>query len=190
VCRYSSSPAASADRSYSSVLAQAHESTADPKGRESRTPSVSPCKTLFWGPLGGHHRRSWTPELAATRARGEEGDESIPDTKGHESWTPKHFSLQIGIFLGNRDGAIMANSRTPPAGTPSAASPPWWWARAMPRCGSTCARRGKKADESIPAPKGRESRTPRTFPCITACFRDRGRGPSSPCRTPPGKPTP
>jgi hypothetical protein len=26
-----------------------------------------------------------------------------------------------------------------------------------------------------PGPKGRESRTPRTFPCITACSRDRGK---------------
>jgi hypothetical protein len=35
--------------------------------------------------------------------------------------------------------------------------------------------RQEKADESIPDPKGRESRTPGTF--ITACFRDRTRGP-------------
>jgi len=28
-----------------------------------------------------------------------------------------------------------------------------------------------KADESIPDPKGRESRTPRTFPCKSASFR-------------------
>src|SRR5512133_3660789 len=40
-----------------------------------------------------------------------------------------------------------------------------------------------------PRPKGRESRTPRTFPCITACPRDRGKGTSWPSRT-PGKPTP
>jgi hypothetical protein len=31
-------------------------------------------------------------------------DESIPDTKGRESWTPKHFSLQIGSFLGTATG--------------------------------------------------------------------------------------
>jgi hypothetical protein len=31
-------------------------------------------------------------------------DESIPDTKGRESWTPTHFSLQIRSFLGDRYG--------------------------------------------------------------------------------------
>ena len=35
-------------------------------------------------------------------------DESIPDTKGRESWTPKHFSLQIGSFLGTATVAMMA----------------------------------------------------------------------------------
>jgi hypothetical protein len=34
-----------------------------------------------------------------------------------------------------------------------------------------------------PGPKGRKSRTPLTFPCITVCFRDRGKGPSSPSWT-------
>jgi hypothetical protein len=34
----------------------------------------------------------------------------------------------------------------------------------MPRCGSTCARREKKPDESIPDPKGRESWTPSLSP--------------------------
>ena len=76
---------------------------------------------------GGHHRRSWTPELAATRARGE----------GH--------APVLAVLL--------AVSK-------------------------------KKADESIPDPKGRESWTPRTFPCITAVSGDRGKGPSSPCWTP------
>src|SRR5205814_1563570 len=33
-----------------------------------------------------------------------------------------------------------------------------------------------EADESIPDPKGRESRTPRTFPCIKACSRGRETG--------------
>jgi hypothetical protein len=33
-----------------------------------------------------------------------EADESIPDTKGRESWTPKHFYLQIGSFLGTATG--------------------------------------------------------------------------------------
>src|SRR6266498_3451449 len=74
--------------------------------------------------------------------------------------------------------------------------------RPCPRCGSTCARGEAEADESIPDPKGRESRTPRTFPCITACFGTAGRGHNrhhghprqagrrdSPSRT-PGKPTP
>jgi hypothetical protein len=37
-----------------------------------------------------------------------EANESIPDTKGRESWTPKHFSLQIGSFLGTATGAMMA----------------------------------------------------------------------------------
>jgi hypothetical protein len=31
-------------------------------------------------------------------------DESIPDTKGRESWTPKRFYLQIGSFLGTATG--------------------------------------------------------------------------------------
>jgi hypothetical protein len=35
-------------------------------------------------------------------------EESIPDTKGRESWTPKHFSLQIGSFLGTATVAMMA----------------------------------------------------------------------------------
>lgn len=35
-------------------------------------------------------------------------DESIPDTKGRESWTPKHFPLQIGSFLGTATVAMMA----------------------------------------------------------------------------------
>jgi hypothetical protein len=37
-----------------------------------------------------------------------QADESIPDTKGRESWTPKHFSLQIGSFLGTATVAMMA----------------------------------------------------------------------------------
>jgi hypothetical protein len=36
-----------------------------------------------------------------------------------------------------------------------------------------------KPDGAHPGPKGRESRTPRTSPCITVCSRDRGVGPSS-----------
>jgi hypothetical protein len=46
-----------------------------------------------------------------------------------------------------------------------------------------------KADESIPAPKARGSRTPELFPCKPAFSRGAAKGPSSPSWT-PGKPTP
>jgi hypothetical protein len=42
-----------------------------------------------------------------------EADESIPDTKGRESWTPQAFSLQIGSFLGTATVAMMAIADTP-----------------------------------------------------------------------------
>jgi hypothetical protein len=46
-----------------------------------------------------------------------------------------------------------------------------WWARAMPRRGSTCGRREKdKEIESIPDPKGRESRSPTDFPLHNSVF--------------------
>jgi hypothetical protein len=41
--------------------------------------------------------------LLASEA-GKKADEAIPDTKGRESWTPKHFPLQIGNFLGTATG--------------------------------------------------------------------------------------
>jgi hypothetical protein len=76
---------------------------------------------------GGHESRSRTPlagtlfaaSLAVVVARAcprcgstscgcekkaDEADESIPDTKGRESWTPKYFPLQIGSFLGTATG--------------------------------------------------------------------------------------
>jgi len=42
------------------------------------------------------------------RLRVQEADESIPDTKGRESWTPKHFPLQKDRFLGTATVAMMA----------------------------------------------------------------------------------
>jgi hypothetical protein len=53
----------------------------------------------------------------------EKADESIPDTKGRESWTPKHFPLQIGSLLGTATVAMMAIA-DPLVGTLFAASPP------------------------------------------------------------------
>jgi hypothetical protein len=86
----------------------------------------------------------------------------------------------------NRDGDLVL-----PAGTLFAASPAVMGGRGpCPRRGSTCARREKKEDESIPAAKGRESRTPRTFPCITACSRVRGEGAINRHRGPPGQANP
>jgi hypothetical protein len=42
------------------------------------------------------------------------------------------------------------------------------WGRPCPRCGSTSCRR--ETDESIPDPKGRESRTPTDFPLHNSLF--------------------
>jgi hypothetical protein len=44
-----------------------------------------------------------------------------------------------------------------------------------------------KADESIPAPKGRESRTPRTFPCKLAASWEPRRGAKMPIADPSGQ---
>jgi hypothetical protein len=51
-----------------------------------------------------------SPVVAVLLAREKQkkADESIPDTKGRESRTPKHFPLQIGSFLGTATGAMVA----------------------------------------------------------------------------------
>jgi hypothetical protein len=90
-------------------------------------------------------------------------DESIPAPKGRGSRTPKHFPLQIGSFLGAATGAMMAIA-DPSGRHPFAASdavvvgeghvPVVQYFSWPP-----------EPDESIPDPKGRESRTPGLFPC-------------------------
>jgi hypothetical protein len=73
----------------------------------------------------------------------DKADESIPDTKGRESWTPKHFPLQIGSFLGTATGGHDAD-RGHPAGTLFAASPAVMVGEGhAPRCGSTSRRCAK-----------------------------------------------
>jgi hypothetical protein len=75
---------------------------------------LDPGKPTSDGGEKGH-----TPVVAVLGTRPEkkkEADESIPDTKGRESRTPKHFSLQIGIFLGTATVAMMAIADTPSVG--------------------------------------------------------------------------
>jgi hypothetical protein len=71
------------------------------------------------------------PVVAVLVPAVKKADESIPDTKGRESWTPKHFSLQIGSFLRTATVAMMAI--TDPSGLhPAAASPPCCERKVMP----------------------------------------------------------
>src|SRR2546421_6183802 len=48
------------------------------------------------------------PPLRQYFSRLREPDESIPDPKGRESWTPQPFPLQNRPFWGPREGAIVA----------------------------------------------------------------------------------
>jgi hypothetical protein len=131
--------------------------------------------------------RGACPVVAVLLASSKQPDESIPDTKGRESWTPEHFYLQIGSFLGTATVAMMAiadpSSRHPLRRYPRRGGGRW----PCPRCGSTSCGCGIWQTSPSRTPKDVNRGPPRAFPCITACSRDRGKGPSSPCRT-PGKP--
>ena len=48
------------------------------------------------------------PPLRQYFSRLREPDESIPDPKGRELWTPQPFPLQNSLFWGPHEGAIVA----------------------------------------------------------------------------------
>jgi hypothetical protein len=58
--------------------------------------------------LGGEGHAPVVSVLVPAVEKRQKAVESIPDTKGRESWTPKHFSLQIGSLLGTATVAMMA----------------------------------------------------------------------------------
>jgi hypothetical protein len=99
---------------------------------------------------------------------------------------PKPFSLQTGHFLGTTTGAMMRIAD--PRRHPSAASPSWWWAEAIPPLWQYLSRqadRQTKAVEPIAAPKGGRIRGPQAFPPANWPLpRGRTKGPSSPSWTP------
>jgi len=53
-------------------------------------------------------------------ANEKKADETIPDPKGREFWTPLPFSLLIGLFRGPHEGAMIAIL------DPWQANPGWW----------------------------------------------------------------
>jgi hypothetical protein len=107
---------------------------------------LSPAKRRVLGSAGrGHHRLCRTPKASQPQTVGEghaplvavllasaKADESIPDTKGRESWTPKHFPLQIGIFLGTATGGHDGDRGSLWSAPSSPLASPCWWAKAMP----------------------------------------------------------
>jgi len=72
---------------------------------------------------------------------GAEADETIPDPKGRESWTPQPFPLQTGRFLGATTGAMMAIAdplgRAPVGVAAGAKRLACYGRKPCPRCGST-----------------------------------------------------
>ena len=66
-------------------------------------------------------------------------------------------------------------------------SAPKWLAKAMPPLWQYLAPLAKMADESIPAPKGRESRTPTDFPLHNSMFLGAREGAIIAFVGPPGK---
>jgi hypothetical protein len=92
---------------------KADESIPDTKGRESRTPTDFPLhNTRFWGPRGGAIIAILDPWQADAVMVGaghapvaavlvpavKKADESIPDTKGRGSRTPRPFPLLNDAF--------------------------------------------------------------------------------------------
>ena len=65
----------------------------------------------------------------------------------------------------------------PLAGIASAASTPWWWAKAMPPLWQYFLLTRKQADESIAAPKGHGPPGHAAFPLKTSSFQGRRKGP-------------
>jgi hypothetical protein len=75
------------------------------------------------------------------------------------------FDLQNASFQGPRKGPSSRRSWTP-----GRADAVMVGEGRPPRCGSTSCEWQETADESIAAPKGRESRTPKHFPLQIASF--------------------
>jgi hypothetical protein len=99
-----------------------------------------------------------------------EADESIAAPKGRESRTPSLFPCKRTASRGPRKGATMPIA-DPSARHPSTASPVLVVGEGhAPVVAVLRDEAKKKPDVSIPAPKGRESRTPTDFPLHNSVF--------------------
>jgi hypothetical protein len=94
---------------------------ADPPGRR---PAGAARPTLSWA-------KAMPPLWQYFLRLRKEADESIAAPKGHGPPDPAAFPLQTGGFLGTTMGAMTA------VVDPQASRRREWWAKAMPRCGST-----------------------------------------------------
>ena len=107
-------------------------------------------------------------------------DERMAAPKGRETWPPGGSSLQIARFLGSGMGAMM------PFMDPSGGAPlvgdlgsrrPCWWAKAVPRCGSTSRVCGSKRQmRPLGCPQRTRTLDSVLFPCKPNVLGDAARG--------------